>query len=103
MGTIIVSYSVNASMEISAVVMYKGALAYYIVDKGSGQLYKAHLTRYGGAPINEPPSHLQFIEEGRHCFGNTNNQELMDELCYTVKQQIGGNIPPQQQNPPKRS
>jgi hypothetical protein len=89
-------------MEISAVVLHKGALAYYTVEKGSGQLYKAHLTKYGGASMNEPPQHLQFIEEGRHCSGNTNNQELMDELCYTVKQYLGGSNAPQQENPPLR-
>jgi len=84
-------------MEITAVVLHKGALAHYTVEKGVDALYFAHLVRYGGDVRNKPPKHLHFREEGQHCSGNTSNQDLMDDLCYTVKQKLGGyNTPPSQ-------
>lgn len=87
-------------MEVPAVVLHKGALAHYTVIKGDDQHYIAHLIRYGGDACNKPPKHLHFVEEGRHCSGNANNQELMDDLCYTAKQQLGGyNAPPTQDYP----
>ncbi len=77
-------------MEVTAVVLHKGALAHYTVTKTSSSYYSAHLIRYGGDVCNKPPRHLHFMEEGRHCSGNINDQELMDDLCYTAKQQMGG-------------
>lgn len=89
-------------MEVTAVVLHKGALAYYTVAKENGELYIAHLVRYGGDTRNKPPKHLHFVEEGRHCTGTANNQELMDDLCYTVKQQLGGYNAPLKQDYPTR-
>ena len=89
-------------MEVTTVVLHKGALAHYTVVKNDDKLYIAHLVRYGGDSRNKPPKHFHFIEEGRHCSGSTNEQDLMDDLCYNTKQQLGGHNAPQQ-NSPKRS
>jgi hypothetical protein len=86
-------------MEVIAVVLHKGALAHYTVSRGNGESYTAHLIRYGGDVRNKPPRHLHFIEEGRHCSGDTNNQELMDDLCYTAKLEMNGNNAPWQDGP----
>jgi len=83
-------------MMVTAVVLHKGALAHYAVEKGINQFYSAHLIRYGGDVRNKPPKHLHFIEEGRHCSGDINNQELLDDLCYTAKQQLEGYNSPNQ-------
>ena len=80
-------------MEVTAVVLHKGALAHYVVEKSVDQLYIAHLIRYGGEVFNKPPKHLHFTEEGRHCLGDSDNQDLMDDLCYTAKQQLNKNEP----------
>jgi len=90
-------------MEVTAVVLHKGALAHYSVGKDVDELYTARLITYGGAACNKPPKHLHFIEQGRHCSGDTNNQELIDDLWYTAKQKLGGYNAPQQQDPPLRS
>lgn len=89
-------------MEVTAVILYKGALAHYTVEKSNGLFYSAHLIRYGGQACDKPPKHLHFIEEGRHCSGNSNNQDLMDDLCYTAKQQMDGLNPPFPDEPVNR-
>ena len=72
-------------MEVTAVVFYKGALAHYTVTWECGQKYEARLLDYRGTMDNEPPRVIRFIKEGRHCTGDTAEQDLMDELYSTVQ------------------
>ena len=71
-------------MKVTAVVLYKGALTYYTVtDKGENG-YEAHLLEYKGTSENMPPQELVFIKDGRHCTGDSNYHELMDDIYYAV-------------------
>lgn len=72
-------------MEITAVVLHKGSLAHYTVSQKSDGTYEAHLLRYGGNRQDKPPKGLGFVKDGRHCTGNTQEEELMDELCAAIK------------------
>jgi hypothetical protein len=79
-------------MDVTAIVLHKGALAHYNVHKDGGQVYEAHLLRYKGARENEPPQDIAFQRAGRHCTGSTDEQDLMDDIMYAVqaKEQYGG-------------
>lgn len=72
-------------MEVTAVVLHKGALAHYTVHTNSDERYEAHLVRYKGAPENEPPQDIEFSKRGRHCTGSTEEQDLMDDICNAVQ------------------
>ena len=72
-------------MEVTAVVLYKGALAHYTVTKNCEQDYEARLLEYRGTVENGPPDVIHFVKEGRHCIGDTAEQDLMDELYSTVQ------------------
>lgn len=72
-------------MEVTAVVLHKGALAHYTVQRNSDASFEAHLIRYKGAPENEPPHDIEFSKRGRHCTGSTEEQDLMDDICNAVQ------------------
>lgn len=72
-------------MRITAVVLHKGLLAHYTVSEREGGSFEARLLRYGGNQWDAPPERIWFVKDGRHCTGNTANQEIMDELCAAVK------------------
>jgi hypothetical protein len=75
-------------MEVTAVVLYKGALAYYTVSKRSEESYVAHLLMYNGDDQNNPPRLISFEKSGRHCTGDIEDQNLMDDICYAVKEKF---------------
>lgn len=79
-------------MNVTAVVLHKGALAHYAVHQDGDQVYEAHLLRYNGAQENEPPHDIEFSKAGRHCTGSTDEQDLMDDILYAVqvKEEKGG-------------
>lgn len=72
-------------MDVTAVVLHKGALAHYSVHTDGDEHYEAHLIRYKGAPENEPPQDLEFSKAGRHCTGSTAEQDLMDDIRDAVQ------------------
>lgn len=76
-------------MDVTAVVLHKGALAHYAVHKDSDLEYEAHLLRYSGARENEPPHDIAFRKAGRHCTGSTEEQDLMDDILYAVETKEG--------------
>lgn len=80
-------------MEVTAVVLYKGALVHYTVTKQSDQEYVGRLLKYKGTPENEPPQVIHFQKDGRHCTGDTVEQDLMDDLYNTVQYQMKGIFP----------
>lgn len=80
-------------MKITAVVLHRGSLAHYTVREAKNSWLEAHLLRYDGGQENAPPLRIRFIKNGRHCSGDTKNQELMDDLCAALgleKQKRGG-------------
>jgi hypothetical protein len=78
-------------MKITAVVLHNGLPAHYTVSEKEDGWFEAHLLRYGGARKDAPPQRIRFVKEGRHCTGDTSEQELMDELCAAVKYSKQGN------------
>jgi hypothetical protein len=81
-------------METVAVVWYRGALAYYSVSKKEDGSFVAALQKYAGPKEDNPPRKVRFAKQGRHCTGDTEEQELMDEICSAVEQQTLPPIPP---------
>ena len=75
-------------MEITAVVLYQGALAYYTVSRQGDGTYVARLLSYCGAQGSEPPPTIHFWSDGRHCDGSIEDGELMDDLWLAVKEKI---------------
>jgi hypothetical protein len=76
-------------MDLTAVVLHKGALAHYTVHKNGDQDYAAHLFRYSGAREDEPPHDIAFRKAGRHCTGSTDEQDLMDDILNAVEVKEG--------------
>ncbi len=72
-------------MDVTAVVLHEGALAYYTVTDNGEKGYVASLLEYRGLPEKMPPQKLSFIKQGRHCLGDVENQELMDDIFDAVK------------------
>jgi hypothetical protein len=72
-------------MEITAVVLHKGALAHYAVHSEQRANFEAHLLQYNGALENEPPHDIVLQKAGRHCTGSTEEQDLMDDICNAVE------------------
>jgi hypothetical protein len=77
-------------MVTQAAVLYKGALAQYRVKKDEEGGFTAQLLSYKGRQSEAPPKEVYFVKDGRHCTGNTCEQELMDDLYETIKTHFGG-------------
>lgn len=71
-------------------VLYKGALAQYRVRIEDHGGFTAQLLFYRGNATDTPPREVHFVKDGRHCTGDTAEQELMDDLYETVKARFGG-------------
>lgn len=72
-------------MEQTVVVLFKNALAHYTVATNMETGFMASLLKYGGNPQDQPPPQIRFVKEGRHCRGNTEEADLMDDLYHAVK------------------
>jgi hypothetical protein len=73
------------TMEVTAVVLYKGALATYEVDMDPGGKWVAYLSEYKGRAPNRPPEKLTLRKEGRHWVSYEADRSLADELGYAVE------------------
>jgi hypothetical protein len=71
-------------MEFTVAVLYKGALTHYTVTDRENDSYEAGLLKYNGNKQHEPPQRIWFTKQGRHCNGNIDDQDLMDEIYYAV-------------------
>ena len=72
-------------MEVTAVVLYSGALAQYEVSMQDGGRCYAQLSSYKGSPSQEPPRHITLKKEGRHWVSNDVDNRLSDDLGYAVE------------------
>jgi hypothetical protein len=83
-------------MDFTAVVLYKGALTHYTVKMQVNGTYEAGLLKYTGEVQNCPPLNICFTKEGRHCIGDINDQDLLDDIYHAVKskQEKGGLLKP---------
>jgi hypothetical protein len=72
-------------MEVTAVVLYGGALAQYEVRvQDRGECY-AELTNYKGSPSRTPPQTINLKKEGRHWVSTDADRGLSDEIGYAVE------------------
>lgn len=84
-------------MEFTVVVLYNGALTHYTVTEGENGCYEACLLKYNGDRQSGPPNQMWFTKEGRHCVGDIEDQDLMDEIYHAVLEQKerGGVLSPE--------
>jgi hypothetical protein len=72
-------------MEMTAVVLYEGALAHYEVEIGRDGICTARLSRYNGNQEHSPAKEIVLQKEGRHWVANDSNFELSDDLGYAIE------------------
>jgi hypothetical protein len=70
-------------MEVTAAVLFGGALAHYDVRiEGSGEC-SARLSSYNGS--QQPPQRITLKKEGRHWVSSDVDHNLSDDLGYAVE------------------
>lgn len=72
-------------MEVTAVVLYSGALATYEVEMDPSGKWVAQLSDYRGNTFNKPPEKVTLQKEGRHWVSFDADRGLADELGYAVE------------------
>ncbi|MFL5739424.1 MAG: hypothetical protein ACJ75B_04350 [Flavisolibacter sp.] len=70
-------------MEVTAAVLYGGALAHYDVRIENGRECHARLSSYHGS--QPPPQTITLRKEGRHWVSNEVDNSLTDDLGYAVE------------------
>ncbi|MBB1284628.1 hypothetical protein HRH25_09610 [Flavisolibacter sp. BT320] len=75
-------------MEVTAVVLHRGALAHYTVTLEGKDKFVARLLIYNGDPASTPPEQVQVERQGRHCIGNIEDEALLDELYYAAREKL---------------
>lgn len=72
-------------MEVTAAVLYDGALAHYDVNIEREGVCVAHLASYKGRNDHQPPQSLTLRKEGRHWVSNEGNGHLAQDIGYAVE------------------
>lgn len=72
-------------MEVTAAVLYNGALAHYDVQVRGDRECVAKLASYNGNPVTEPPRELKLRKEGRHWISVDSDGALPDDIGYAVE------------------
>lgn len=75
-------------MEVTAAVLYDGALAHYDVQVRGDRECFARLASYNGNPSNTPPRQLVLHKEGRHWVSSDTSSQLPDDLGYAVELKV---------------
>jgi hypothetical protein len=71
-------------MEFTVAVLYQGTLTHYAVTERENGMYEAGLLKHAGEGQHQPPGKFCFRKEGRHCSGEIEDQDLMDEVYHAV-------------------
>jgi hypothetical protein len=71
-------------MEVTAAVLYGGALAHYDVNIEREGLCVARLASYKGNNGQQPPAHLTLRKEGRNWTTNEGDCHLAADIGYAV-------------------
>lgn len=71
-------------MEV--VIVYKGALAYYLISRIRADVYNALLKHYGG--FEAPPQYITLVRGLRHWSGSIENDELLYELGKAIDRNL---------------
>jgi hypothetical protein len=72
-------------MEVTAVVLFDGALAHYEVSVGDNGVCTAQLSRYNGSPDHTPAQTITLYKEGRRWIADVANSILSDDLGYAIE------------------
>jgi hypothetical protein len=72
-------------MEVTAAVLYGGALAHYDVNIENRGICTARLTEYKGNPQQAPPAQLTLMKEGRQWVSNEADRNLSSDIGYAVE------------------
>lgn len=72
-------------MEVTAAVLYGGALAHYDVRVENSKECYAQLSSYNGSPAHLPPRSIKLRKEGRHWVSSGVDNQLTDDLGYAVE------------------
>lgn len=75
-------------MEVTAAVLYDGALAHYDVSIENNGVCRARLAEYKGSPENHPPQHLILRKEGRNWISKDVSKDLSEDLGYAVEMKV---------------
>jgi hypothetical protein len=75
-------------MEVTAAVLYGGALAHYDVRVEKGGECYARLTSFRGSPSQNPPREIKLRKEGRHWVSSDVDNRLSDDLGYAVEMKV---------------
>jgi hypothetical protein len=70
-------------MTMEAVIVYKGALAYYAVVQENNDIYSAYLNRYDGP--GQLPVSVTLAKSLRHWTGSVDDTELLYELGRAIE------------------
>ncbi|MES2882711.1 MAG: hypothetical protein V4676_11220 [Bacteroidota bacterium] len=72
-------------MEMTAVVLHRGALAHYEVAIADNGLCYAYLQKYSGSTEDLPPRQLTLHKERRRWVADARYKDLSDELGYAIE------------------
>ncbi|MGV3527406.1 MAG: hypothetical protein ACO1OO_00780 [Flavisolibacter sp.] len=72
-------------MEVTAAVLYDGALAHYDVRLQRSGECVARLASFSGDGSHLPPDTIRLRKEGRHWIGKGADSRLTDDLGYAVE------------------
>ena len=75
----------HSEMEMTAVVLHRGALAHYEVAIAANGLCYANLQKYNGSIENLPPLQLTLHKERRRWVADERFKDLSDELGYAIE------------------
>ncbi|HYH16278.1 MAG TPA: hypothetical protein VD794_13710 [Flavisolibacter sp.] len=75
-------------MEVTAAVLYDGALAHYDVNIEKEGVCKARLSSYKGNNGQRPPEHLTLRKEGRRWVSSEGNVNLAEDIGYAVELKV---------------
>lgn len=75
-------------MEVTAAVLYDGALAHYDVNIERGGVCVARLASYKGSNGQRPPERLTLHKEGRHWVSNEGSRNLAEDIGYAVELKV---------------
>jgi hypothetical protein len=75
-------------MEVTAAVLYDGALAHYDVQVRGDRECVATLSSYNGNSSSRPPRELVLRKEGRHWVSTSAAGHLPDDLGYAVELKV---------------
>jgi|KBSSwiStaDraftv2_1062776.scaffolds.fasta_scaffold5317430_1 hypothetical protein len=75
-------------MEVTAAVLYDGALAHYEVRINGEKECYAQLSNYNGSPQHTPPHTIKLRKEGRHWVSTDADRNLSDDLGYAVELKV---------------